>query len=103
VRGAQLPTAQPLSVRRAPSTTGTPPGPDASPPSPPPGAAAAPASGSPGRSGTPGAPDAADAHGAAGPTGGQEVADEVYSFLTDFTAGVQRGLDAATPEDPPRD
>jgi hypothetical protein len=35
--------------------------------------------------------------------GGREAADDVYSFLTDFTAGVQRGLDAATPENPPGD
>jgi hypothetical protein len=38
----------------------------------------------------------------AGPDG-QPAADDVYSFLTKFTAGLQRGLDAAAPDDPPRD
>jgi hypothetical protein len=31
----------------------------------------------------------------------KRTADDVYSFLTSFTAGVQRGLDDARPPDPP--
>jgi hypothetical protein len=30
----------------------------------------------------------------------KRTADDVYSFLTSFTAGVQRGLDDAQPPDP---
>jgi predicted component of type VI protein secretion system len=72
VRGAQLPTAQPLSVRRAPTAPAAPP------------AAARPATP---QSRTPEQKQSADA---------------VYSFLTNFSAGVQRGLDESRPEGPPR-
>ena len=81
VRGAQLPTAQPLSLRRG---TGEP--------------APAPAAGY-GR----GDRGARAGNGdVAGGDGGP--AKDVYSFLSSFTAGVQRGLDEArrdtrTPED----
>src|SRR5690606_1324643 len=81
VRGAQLPTASPLAIRRA---GGAPSG---------------------GQGGAPPAPAAP-----AAPTGTPEripeqrrSADAVYSFLSSFTAGVQRGLDdTGTREQPPQ-
>jgi hypothetical protein len=33
------------------------------------------------------------------PNGDHKAADEVYGFLSSFTAGVQRGLDEARPDD----
>jgi hypothetical protein len=75
VRGAQLPNTNPVSLRRAdgPPPTGSVPAPaapgPAAPPPPPPH--------------TPRAPQQ------------RQSADAVYSFLTNFTAGVQRGLDEA--------
>ncbi|MGH9231214.1 MAG: hypothetical protein ACRD07_21225, partial [Acidimicrobiales bacterium] len=72
VRGAQMPTADPLSLRRATGEHTVPPG--------------APAA----RSGE-----------AAEPPRQTRSADDVYSFLTSFTAGVQRGLDDARPPDGP--
>jgi signal transduction histidine kinase len=65
VRGAQLPTSQPLSLRRG---TGQPP---TDRPSPAPGGAGA----------TPGG------------AGGDGPAQDVYGFLSNFSSGVQRGLD----------
>jgi hypothetical protein len=71
-RGAQMPTTAPLRVPRTPSAVpvGIPPARPASPPAP---------VGSP----------------AVAPTAGTVRAAEVYGFLSSFTAGVQRGLDAA--------
>ena len=69
VRGAQLPSTNPLSLRR---TDGPPTGRSPAPGSPPGPAAAAPPSRTPQQ---------------------KQSADAVYSFLTNFTAGVQRGLD----------
>jgi hypothetical protein len=71
VRGAQLPNANPLAVRRSPDAA----------PAPPP---------------RPEARVAAPAGRAAEQT---RSADAVYSFLTSFTAGVQRGLDESRPDD----
>jgi signal transduction histidine kinase len=68
VRGAQMPTSDPRLVRRA--RVG-PDGPRAAGPAPPPPF-----------------PAAAD---------GRRSPDDVYSFLTSFTAGVQRGLDESKP------
>jgi len=69
VRGAQMPTANPMSV---PRTTGQHPVvPGAGPEAP------------------PGRP--------AEPPRQARSADDVYSFLTSFTAGVQRGLDDSQP------
>jgi hypothetical protein len=67
VRGAQLPTTNPLAVRRAAGP-----------------AAAAPGGGF--------APPAAPAMPPRTPPEARS-ADAVYSFLTNFSAGVQRGLD----------
>jgi signal transduction histidine kinase len=84
VRGAQMPTTSPLSLRRS---TGehpvTPPPPPAAPV--PPSAA------------TPPATSPADAPE---PT---RSADDVYGFLTSFTAGIQRGLDETRRPDHPGD
>jgi signal transduction histidine kinase len=79
VRGAQMPNTSPLSLRR---TTGEHPV-----------AASAPASPAvtPGRTTPPADPDWQQR---------SRSADDVYSFLTSFTAGVQRGLDDAEPPDP---
>jgi hypothetical protein len=67
VRGAQLPTTNPLAVRRAsPGSV--------------PGAVAGPVPPMPARTQTP-----------------ARTADAVYSFLTHFSAGVQRGLDETRP------
>jgi signal transduction histidine kinase len=74
VRGAQMPSTSPLAVRRAPG----PPAPAQ------PEAAAQPASP---RTRT---------------SDQKQSADAVYSFLTSFTAGVQRGLDDARQDGPPR-
>lgn len=73
VRGAQLPSTDPLAVRRAPIA------PEAAPPQP------------------------AQPAGPQNRTSEQErSADAVYSFLTSFSAGVQRGLDESRTNDPPR-
>jgi hypothetical protein len=74
VRGAQMPTTNPLSLRR---TTGEHPV-------------------------APGGPPAQSAEPIepAEPRRQTRSADDVYSFLTSFTAGVQRGLDDARPRDP---
>ncbi|HEX6425587.1 MAG TPA: hypothetical protein VFZ79_19015, partial [Acidimicrobiales bacterium] len=69
VRGAQMPTASPLAIRRSAQT----PDPGAAPP----------AQGPP-----PAAPPARTPEQ-------KQSADAVYSFLSSFTAGVQRGLDDA--------
>lgn len=108
VAGAQLPNANPLSLRRSGGGE-APAGPPASAPMPsgpvPPGpgpfgtAPAAPGH----RDGSPFGPPPAATPPAAPPRPPQQKqsADAVYSFLTSFTAGVQRGLDEAR-TDPPR-
>jgi signal transduction histidine kinase len=70
VRGAQMPTTSPMSLRR---TTGEHPV-------------------------APGSP-AAQPPDRAQPPRQTRSADDVYSFLTSFTAGVQRGLDDSRPPD----
>jgi hypothetical protein len=98
VRGAQLPNTAPLSLRRTTGEHRIPPAPGPAatsgeqpmppPPPPPPPAGRVPP--------VPGVPPQA-------PTRTPEqkrTADDVYSFLTSFTAGVQRGLDDAQPPDP---
>jgi hypothetical protein len=80
VRGAQLPTTQPLSLRRSGAMSQT------SPPS---------------HAGGPAAGYGHADRNAAGNGGGDAAngdggpAKDVYSFLSSFTAGVQRGLDEA--------
>jgi signal transduction histidine kinase len=71
VRGAQLPNANPVSLRRADTPPPAGPAPPAAPAGP----------GTSGRS--------------ARTPQQKQSADAVYSFLTSFTAGVQRGLDEA--------
>ncbi len=74
MRGAQLPNADPLAVRRGPGAPGATP-----------------------RRVEPEPPPPATTARAPEPT---RSADAVYSFLSSFTAGVQRGLDEARPDDP---
>jgi signal transduction histidine kinase len=75
VRGAQMPPTDPMLVRRArlPGNGPQPAGSAAPPPSP------------------------------AAPDDGRRSPDDVYSFLTSFTAGVQRGLDETKPRPGPPD
>jgi HAMP domain-containing protein len=84
VRGAQLPTTSPLQLRRSDGTPhadgGRPSAPSPPAPRPP-----APPSWAPAETAPP-----ADRH--------SERADNVYGFLSSFTAGVQRGLDQAQRE-----
>jgi signal transduction histidine kinase len=68
VRGAQLPTTEPVRMRRS-----------AEPPAPRPTAASTPPARTPEQ---------------------RRKADDVYSFLSNFTAGVQRGIEEATPQGP---
>jgi len=82
VRGAQLPTTQPLQLRRSSGQA------PASPPSPGP---ATPPPSLPPTPRSPVAPPGAPTP----PTPGRQRADDVYSFLSSFSAGVQRGLDEA--------
>jgi signal transduction histidine kinase len=108
VRGAQLPQTQPIGLRRtSPPAAATPTGQGA------PGAGAAPATfggRAPAPSGQAGAPLAQpvdnrhhaasrDDGAAAGGVGSSDAqtrsAKDVYSFLSSFSAGVQRGLDEA--------
>jgi hypothetical protein len=49
------------------------------------------------------APSAAPPPSAAAPDDGRRSPDDVYSFLTSFTAGVQRGLDETKPRPGPPD
>ncbi len=77
VRGAQLPSANPLAVRRSQGAGA-------------PAAPAAPAPAAPRADARPAAP--------AGRPPETGSADAVYSFLTNFTAGVQRGLDESRPD-----
>jgi signal transduction histidine kinase len=77
-RGAQMPTTAPLNIPRTPSAETAPARPPA-PPSPPSQTS---------QTGPVLPPGVA-------PTAGTERAAEVYGFLSSFTAGVQRGLDAA--------
>ncbi|HKA82823.1 MAG TPA: hypothetical protein VKD21_03125, partial [Acidimicrobiales bacterium] len=90
VRGAQLPTGEPLSLRRTADDGRTGPGP---------GTGAGYGQG-PGRRGGDGGNG--NGHTGAGARHDDSSARDVYSFLTSFTAGVQRGLDEAKrhPEDP---
>ncbi len=74
-RGAQMPATTPLTLRRVPR--------DEAPPA---GAAA-----------TGGRHAAGEWPGGHAPTHPPRAAVEVYGFLTSFTAGVRRGLDAARP------
>jgi signal transduction histidine kinase len=96
VRGAQLPNTAPLSLRR---TTGE----HRIPPAPGPGAAS-------GEHRMPPPPPPPPPAGPVPPVPPQppmrtpeqkRTADDVYGFLTSFTAGVQRGLDDARPPDTP--
>jgi hypothetical protein len=75
VRGAQMPATEPVNLRRGTGNRQGPPsrGDDASRPS------RRPPSGEP--------PE---------PNGDHRAADQVYGFLSSFSAGVQRGLDEAT-------
>jgi signal transduction histidine kinase len=100
VRGAQLPTRDPLSLRRSAASpraagAGAGPGGGAGP-----GAAAGygHAAGVPPRGGN----GQGNGHAGAGARHDDSSARDVYSFLTSFTAGVQRGLDEARrhPENP---
>ena len=75
VRGAQMPTTDPTLVRR-----GWLPG-----------------------NGPQPARSAAPPPSAAAPDDGRRTPDDVYSFLTSFTAGVQRGLDETNPRPGPPD
>jgi signal transduction histidine kinase len=99
VRGAQLPNTAPLSLRRTTGEHRIPPAPGPTarsgehrmPPPPPPPPPAGPA---------PPVPQVAPQAPRRTPEQ-KRTADDVYSFLTSFTAGVQRGLDDARPPDPP--
>jgi signal transduction histidine kinase len=75
VRGAQMPTTDPMLVRRARFPGNGP---------------------QPARS-------AAPSRSPAAPDDGRRSPDDVYSFLTSFTAGVQRGLDETNPRSGPPD
>jgi signal transduction histidine kinase len=88
VRGAQLPTGEPLSLRRTADDARTGPGPGA-------GHGQGPG---PRRSNG----ESGNGHAGAGARHDDSSARDVYSFLTSFTAGVQRGLDEAKrhPENP---
>ncbi|HEX6419878.1 MAG TPA: hypothetical protein VFZ77_15360, partial [Acidimicrobiales bacterium] len=82
VRGAQLPTAEPLRLHRrpAPQSPASGPGPRAAAPAPPRGT-----------------------HHGGGPAPAGEPsrsADDVYSFLSSFSAGVRRGLEETTRRPP---
>jgi hypothetical protein len=66
VKGAQMPAAQPLSLRRSDAAASAPNPPPAPQPAPPPAAA---------------------------PGGDDGAARDVYGFLSSFSSGVQRGLD----------
>ena len=121
VRGAQMPATQPLSLRRSggddrppaaarPPTAGPPPvsapPPATAPPSvsaPPP--ATAPLSGLRRGIGPQPTPPVSPLPGPGG-DGSPESrrrADDVYSFLSSFTAGVRRGLEANTQPQPERE
>jgi signal transduction histidine kinase len=90
VRGAQLPTREPLSLRRTADDAGTGPGPG-------PGAGYGQGPGPRRGNGENG-----NGHADVGARHDDSSARDVYSFLTSFTAGVQRGLDEAKrqPENP---
>jgi signal transduction histidine kinase len=97
VRGAQMPTTEPLSLRRGSGGAGNDPRQSRS------GQSSSPFSVSPppatdriraGRSSPPEVPAS---------NGDHRAADEVYGFLSSFTAGVQRGLDEARQDPDDRD
>jgi anti-sigma regulatory factor (Ser/Thr protein kinase) len=90
VRGAQMPATEPLSLRRG-TGGGQRQGPGG--PSSTPFAASPPSSGDRSRSGRSSAPEVPASNG------DHRAADEVYGFLSSFTAGVQRGLDESRPGD----
>jgi hypothetical protein len=98
VRGAQMPSTQPLSLRRSGAAAGPQPGRAAGQPQP--GAVGQPGSGGPPGHGVP-PPAAGPAPGAAlgrrrsSGERGEAPASDVYGFLSSFTSGVQRGLDEA--------
>jgi hypothetical protein len=108
VRGAQMPATQPLSLRRSggddrrPPSGPPPSGPPASGPPP-----AAPLSGLRRGIGPQPTPPVAPLPGPGGDgtPESRQRADDVYSFLSSFTAGVRRGLEAnASPRpEPERD
>jgi hypothetical protein len=84
IRGAQLPNTQTVNLRRGTSQ-----------PAMSPAARLTPAGGVPSTSGVDAPSDT---------WASQHTARDVYSFLSDFTAGVQRGLDEADPDgEPPGD
>ena len=102
VRGAQMPATQPLSLRRS--------GPADRPATAPPAAAgppgAAPATGpglrrGPGSQPAPARPAMPSSNpDLFGSPESQRRADDVYSFLNSFTAGVRRGLEANSGDEP---
>src|SRR5690606_10386171 len=83
VRGAQMPTTEPMALRRTDPPARSAGAPSASPVVPP----LAPA----GPATDPALRDA--------PPGEPRAAEDVYRFLADFTAGVQRGVEATRPND----
>jgi hypothetical protein len=85
-----MPTTEPLSLRRG-TGGGQRQGPGG--PSSTPFAASPPSSGDRSRSGRSSAPEVPASNG------DHRAADEVYGFLSSFTAGVQRGLDESRPGD----
>jgi hypothetical protein len=89
VRGAQLPSTQPLNLRRGTGSAGQAPGAGQSNPFSP-GPVQPSDRQRAGRSSTPETPAS---------NGDHRAADEVYGFLSSFTAGVQRGLDESRPGD----
>ena len=107
VRGAQMPATQPLQLRRSgatdrpasPDRPAFPTGPPAATPARVPGLRRGPGS----QPVLPGAPRPGPDD--VGAPGSHERADDVYSFLSSFTAGVRRGLEANSgpPTDPDRD
>ncbi|MDD9368641.1 MAG: HAMP domain-containing protein [Acidimicrobiales bacterium] len=92
VRGAQLPTPKPVQLRRSsgPADPGPAPAPSA------PGGSPFGATPPPASFASPPPAPAAPAD-----TPGKQSADAVYSFLSSFTAGVQRGLDDTRPNGQP--
>ena len=99
VRGAQLPNTQTVKLRRGMSTGGAGTGPSSPPPAP-----RTPPPGGPfvrtptGQTPVVRAPDPAQSQGWAS----ERSAKDVYGFLSDFTAGVQRRLDETQPDQPPQ-
>ena len=111
VRGAQLPNTQTVKLRRGESGAGPgagigPSSPAPAPRTPPPGGpfvrtptGQTPAVRAPGRGP---APTPTPAPTSAEGWASERSAKDVYGFLSDFTAGVQRGLDETQPAEPPQ-